>query len=117
MAERMERLAAKQPGFLGMETVRGEDGFGITVSYWRNSEVIVQWKQHTEQVVARRFGNQSFYEAYSVRVARVERACERPSRAPADERGLRSDCRWCGKRSKIARSETRSRHPLTTMPP
>lgn len=85
MAERMERLAARQPGFLGMETVRGEDGFGITVSYWRNSEDIVRWKQHAEHVVARRLGNQRFYEAYSVRVARVERAYEGPSRAPADE--------------------------------
>ena len=32
MAERMVELAASQPGFLGVESVRGADGFGITVS-------------------------------------------------------------------------------------
>lgn len=33
MAARMAELAAAQPGFLGVESTRGEDGFGITVSY------------------------------------------------------------------------------------
>jgi len=34
MADRMVELASQQPGFLGVETTRGADGFGITVSYW-----------------------------------------------------------------------------------
>jgi hypothetical protein len=29
VADRMAELAAQQPGFLGIETVRGADGFGI----------------------------------------------------------------------------------------
>ena len=33
-AERMVTLAREQPGFLGIESARGEDGLGITVSYW-----------------------------------------------------------------------------------
>ena len=33
MADRMLALAAEQPGFLGAESTRGIDGFGITVSY------------------------------------------------------------------------------------
>ena len=33
MAKEMERLAAQQPGLLGIESVRAADGFGITVSY------------------------------------------------------------------------------------
>lgn len=33
-AARMEELAATMPGFLGVESARGEDGFGITVAYW-----------------------------------------------------------------------------------
>jgi hypothetical protein len=32
----MVELAAEQPGYLGIETCRGEDGFGITVSYWQD---------------------------------------------------------------------------------
>lgn len=86
MAERMERLAESQPGFLGIETVRGADGFGITVSYWRSSEDIVRWKKHAEHIVARRLGNRRFYEAYSVKVACVERAYEGPSRQSSEER-------------------------------
>lgn len=35
MAERMVELAQQQPGFLGMESTRGADGFGITVAYWK----------------------------------------------------------------------------------
>ena len=35
-AERMLELAAQQPGFLGYESARGEDGLGITVSYWES---------------------------------------------------------------------------------
>jgi heme-degrading monooxygenase HmoA len=33
MAARMQELAARQAGFLGIESARGADGFGITVSY------------------------------------------------------------------------------------
>ncbi|PNB41697.1 hypothetical protein C1X64_38640, partial [Pseudomonas sp. GW456-E7] len=33
-AERMVSLAADQPGFLGVESVREAGGRGITVSYW-----------------------------------------------------------------------------------
>ncbi len=37
MADRMVELAAQQPGFLGAESTRGADGFGITVSYWAST--------------------------------------------------------------------------------
>ena len=44
MADRMVELAAQQPGFLGVETVRGGDGLGITVSYWSSEAAITAWK-------------------------------------------------------------------------
>jgi heme-degrading monooxygenase HmoA len=44
MAQRMVELAAQQPGFLGVESVRGADGLGITVSYWASEEAIRNWK-------------------------------------------------------------------------
>lgn len=40
MAERMEELASEQPGFLGIESARGPDGLGITVSYWASRDAI-----------------------------------------------------------------------------
>jgi len=41
-AQRMVELAADQPGFLGIDSARGADGFGITVSYWATQEAIAQ---------------------------------------------------------------------------
>lgn len=74
MAERMVALAAEQPGFLGVENARGADGFGITVSYWASLEAIAAWKAHAEHRVAQETGRRTWYEAYALRIARVERA-------------------------------------------
>ena len=45
MAQRMVELAAGQPGFLGVESTRGADGFGITVAYWDSEDAIRAWRQ------------------------------------------------------------------------
>lgn len=74
MAERMVALAAQQPGSLGVESARGADGLGITVSYWRDEASIVAWKRDTEHQQAQRAGQQTWYADYQVRIARVERA-------------------------------------------
>ena len=74
MAERMVELAAQQPGFLGVESVREASGLGITVSYWKDEEAIKAWKAHLEHAVAQRLGKEKWYAAYSLRVAKVERA-------------------------------------------
>jgi heme-degrading monooxygenase HmoA len=73
-ADRMVELAAQQPGYLGVETVRGEDGFGITVSYWKDEESIRAWKRHAEHAAARDRGRNEWYEHFELRIARVERA-------------------------------------------
>jgi heme-degrading monooxygenase HmoA len=74
MAERMVALAARQPGFLGIESARGADGLGITVSYWRDDASITAWKRDVSHQQAQRAGQQTWYADYQVRVARVERA-------------------------------------------
>lgn len=74
MARRMEELGAGYAGFLGLESARGADGVGITVSYWRDEAAIVAWKRDAEHLQAQRGGKETWYEAYEVRVARVERA-------------------------------------------
>jgi heme-degrading monooxygenase HmoA len=73
MAERMIELAAAQHGFLGVESVRGADGFGITVSYWAAEEDIAAWKANAEHQAAQEAGKKTWYAAYELRVARVER--------------------------------------------
>lgn len=73
-AERMAALAARQPGYLGAESARGDDGLGITVSYWRSLEDIAAWRRHLEHAATREQGRASWYRHYELRVARVERA-------------------------------------------
>ncbi|MBI1903836.1 MAG: antibiotic biosynthesis monooxygenase [Planctomycetia bacterium] len=81
MADRMIELARLQPGFLGVESARGADGLGITVSYWESEEAIRRWHEEAEHKIAQRLGRQRWYDAFQLRVCRVERAYsfERPS--------------------------------------
>lgn len=72
MAERMETLAAQQPGFLGADSVR-QGAVGITVSYWRDLASIHAWKMHAEHREAQRLGRERWYRSYTLRIARVER--------------------------------------------
>jgi len=74
MAERMVELAQEQPGFLGVESARGADGLGITVSYWASEAAIRQWREHAEHLVAQQRGRSEWYAQYELRIARVERA-------------------------------------------
>ncbi len=73
-AARMIELASQQPGFLGVESVRGADGLGITVSYWASLESVAAWKAHAEHKLAQEMGKQVWYEQYELRIAKVERA-------------------------------------------
>ena len=74
MADRMVALAREQEGFIDVESAsRTSDGFGITVSYWRDLESIKMWKNVSEHAAAQRMGRDAFYENYRLRIARVER--------------------------------------------
>lgn len=72
-ADAMVELAAKQDGYLGIESVRGEDGTGITVSYWRDEEAIIKWKAVGEHQAAQKAGMEKWYKAYTTRIATVSR--------------------------------------------
>ena len=70
-AARMLELAAAQPGFLGVESVR--EDLGITISYWSDLASIKQWKAHAEHREAQRLGMDRWYSTYKTRIALVER--------------------------------------------
>lgn len=78
-AERMTELSRGMPGFLGIESVRGADGFGITVSYWRDEASIAAWRLQEEHLIAQQRGRREWYLHYDIRIARVERAYAGPS--------------------------------------
>jgi heme-degrading monooxygenase HmoA len=66
-------VAQGRPGYLGYESV-GEDGLGITVSYWESEAAIAAWKAVADHRAAQQQGRASWFDRYDVRVARVERA-------------------------------------------
>ena len=74
MAEAMVALAQKQPGFLGVESARGADGFGITNSYFTDEAAILAWKADVKHLAAQKAGRERWYTHYELRIARVERA-------------------------------------------
>ncbi|MBY8913585.1 antibiotic biosynthesis monooxygenase [Bacillus sp. YC2] len=71
-AERMMLLASGQPGFLGVESVREENGCGITVSYWDSMDAIKRWKDHNDHQAAKQKGRSTWYESYAVRITKAE---------------------------------------------
>jgi len=72
IAEHMVSLASQQDGFLGVESAREE--IGITVSYWRDLEAIKCWREHAEHTLVIEKGRKDWYQSFTVRIAKVERA-------------------------------------------
>ena len=71
-ARRMFSLAAEQRGFLGVDTAR--EDVGITVCYWTDEASIAAWKRDADHAFAQYEGKTRWYDAYEIRIARVERA-------------------------------------------
>lgn len=71
MAEKMERLARQQPGFLDFESARSK--LGISISYWKSKEAIANWKANVDHLVAQENGKKEWYSWYKVRICVVER--------------------------------------------
>ncbi len=74
MAKAMAELAAKQPGYLGIESVRDGNGFGITNSYWADEASIIAWKANVAHLAAQKQGREKWYEHFEVRIGKIERA-------------------------------------------
>ncbi len=74
MADLLDQLAEKQPGFLGAEFARDATGFGITVSYWKDLDSIANWKAEATHLKAQKLGKSQWYEGFELRIAKVERA-------------------------------------------
>jgi uncharacterized protein len=75
-AAEMDALAAQQPGFVGVDSVRGEDGVGITVSRWSSIAAMVSWRKVASHTEAQHVGRDRWYDWYRSDVARVDRTSE-----------------------------------------
>lgn len=73
-AEAMDALAARQPGYCGVDSARGANGLGITVSWWVDEASALAWRAHPEHAAIRERGRSEWYSAYEVAVAEVGRS-------------------------------------------
>lgn len=73
MGDRMDALASQQPGYLGIDSVRGSDGIGITVSRWSSIAAMVAWRRLGAHAEAQSRGRADWYRSYRSDVARVDR--------------------------------------------
>lgn len=72
-ADAMVTLAAQQDGYLGMESARNKDGFGMTISYWRDEDSVKKWKANADHLQAQKAGRHKWYKNYKTRIATVSR--------------------------------------------
>lgn len=78
-AHRMVELAAGQPGYAGIESVRDPaTRRGITVSYWADEASARAWKEVAEHAAAQVMGRERWYTEYEVVVAEVTRTYRHP---------------------------------------
>ncbi len=73
-AAQMDALAAQQSGYAGIDSVRREDGLGITVSYWADEAAAKAWRDHPEHAAIRDSGRARWYSHYSLHVAQIGRS-------------------------------------------
>lgn len=73
-AEAMEAAASRVDGYLGIDSVRGADGVGITISWWRDETAALAWRDDADHARIRDSGRAIWYDWYRVIVTTVDRA-------------------------------------------
>jgi len=71
LLDKMMEMASTQEGFLGVEYAA--DDIQILISYWKDEESIKRWKEHTFHDRVQSMSKELWYEAYDVKVVKVER--------------------------------------------
>jgi len=69
----MDEEAARQPGYIAIESVREPGGEGITVSLWEDEASALAWRDHAAHAAIRARGRADWYDRYHVIVATVTR--------------------------------------------
>ena len=72
-SRRLVEVAARYPGFLGIEPARNVDGSGVAAIYWSDLGSINAFARDPEHRVAKQKGREIWYSHYMIRICRVER--------------------------------------------
>ncbi|MBS4190392.1 antibiotic biosynthesis monooxygenase [Bacillus sp. FJAT-49705] len=73
MSDNLAELVKAQPGFIRIESVINNEGYGITISYWVSLEAIQKWKANTTHQLAQQKGKETWYSQYNVQICKVVR--------------------------------------------
>ena len=76
MAERMESLAKKIPGFVSFKTFKADDGERVSNVEFENEETHNTWKNNPEHLDAQRLGREKFYSGLKIQVLNNPRSYE-----------------------------------------
>ena len=78
-AERMERLAREQPGWLSFKSYAADDGEYVAISEWADEAAARGWGRVAEHAAAQGRGRERYYQSYTLfacddpRIHRFER--------------------------------------------
>jgi heme-degrading monooxygenase HmoA len=72
MADEIVKKVKLEKGFLGSESFRDKNGFGVTISYWENLESIKKWSKDEKHMIAKERGKKNWYEEYTIRISKIE---------------------------------------------
>jgi len=75
-AEQMMNEVSKQPGFIAVYSARGENGIGITNSYWSSIDAISKWKSHPKHQTIQKKGKKVWYQWYQLQICEIQRSYE-----------------------------------------
>ena len=65
-AERMETLAAAQPGFLSFKSYTADDGEVIALSEWADAAAALAWRRQVEHAQVQAKGRDAYYQDYTL---------------------------------------------------
>lgn len=68
-AEKMERLAALQSGYLSFKSYVAEDGEVVAISEWETREAALAWRKVAEHAEAQADGREKWYADYTMYAA------------------------------------------------
>jgi heme-degrading monooxygenase HmoA len=75
MNDELMKIIASQKGYLGIESARNQNN-GITISYWKNTDSILAWKENEWHKKAIAKGKLTWYDSYSIKICKVVREYE-----------------------------------------
>jgi len=65
-AQRMEELAAAQPGYLSFKSYVSEDSEAVAISEWADEAAARAWGRNAEHLAAQANGRTTYYESYTL---------------------------------------------------